>query len=139
MAIRSVSDLLRDGLRIVTREPESGAQRLLDRCLRIAGIPSNLPGATSLRANGHLDVARLIWARVADVGIATLDAALALGLAFVPLAVERFDLVFETSLNDDRRLTRLLEELSSGGYRTDLASLGYEVGSSGAHVIDIAA
>ena len=138
-AIRGVDDLLHRGLRVVVREPEAGAQRLLERCLRHAGLPIDLPDASLLHASGHLEVARLIRAGVADVGIATRDAAVALGLGFVPLAVERFDVVFESSFRDDRRLTRLLEELSTGGYRADLTSLGYDVGQSGAHVADLAA
>ena len=138
-AIRGVDDLLRRGLRVVVRESEAGAQRLLERCLRQADLPLHLPDAAVLRAGGHLEVARLIHAGVADVGIATRDAAVALGLGFVPLAVERFDLVFETSFRDDRRLVRLLDELATGGLRADLTSLGYDVGQSGAHVANLAA
>ena len=138
-AIRGVDDLLHRGLRVVVRESEAGAQRLLERCLRQADLPLHLPDAAVLRAGGHLEVARLIHAGVADVGIATRDAAVALGLGFVPLAVERFDLVFETSFRDDRRVVRLLDELSTGGLRADLTSLGYDVGQSGAHVANLAA
>ena len=138
-AIRGVDDLVDRGLRVVVREPGAGAQRLLERCLRHAGLPLDLPQASILRASGHLEVARLIHAGVADVGIATCDAAAAVGLGFVPLAVERFDFVFETSFRDDRRLARLLDELSTGGLRAELTSLGYDVGQSGAHVANLAA
>ena len=139
LSIHRVADLAREGLRIVIREPQAGAQRLLERCLRDAGIPNQPPGATLQRARGHLEVARLIQAGAADVGIATRDVAVALGLGFVPLASERFDLAFETTFRDDRRLVRLLDELATGGCRADLAALGYDVRGSGAHVIDLAA
>jgi molybdate-binding protein len=126
-------------MRLVVREPESGAQRLLERCLRAVGLPARLPGAELLRAPGHLEVARLIDADAADAGIASRDASVAFGLGFVPLASERFDLVLESSFRDDKRLARLLDELATGTCRAELASLGYGVRESGAHVTDLAA
>jgi len=137
-SILGVSDLTRHGLRVVVREREAGAQRLLERFLDRAGIPRHLPGPSLHRARGHLDVARLVDAGAADAGIATRDAAVALGLGFVPLASERFDLAFETAFRDDHRLARLLNELTGGGFRADLTALGYDVAESGAHVADLA-
>ena len=138
-AIRSVTDLASPALRVVIREAGSGAQRLLDRCLREAGVPHDLGGAIRMRAPGHLEVARAVQIGAADAGIATRDAAIALGLEFIPLAVERFDLAFPSDLRDDRRLARLLDMLVSRACRADLGALGYDVRDTGAHVADVSA
>jgi molybdate-binding protein len=71
----------------------SEARLLLEREMSEAGIEaSQLPGYDT-RATGHLQVAAVIAAGLADAGIASEPAARAYGLAFIPLAAEHFDLV----------------------------------------------
>ena len=54
----------------------------------------------------------------------TCAAALALGLDFLPLASERFDLVLPKESLADSRVARLLETLASREFRRELASIG---------------
>jgi molybdate-binding protein len=137
--IRSAADLGRRGLRLVVREPGSGARRLLEAELRRAGLPRELASAAPLQASGHLEVAQAVALGAADVGVATRDAALALGLGFVPLAEERFDLVLPLEALADVRLARLFDVLSSTAFQRELACLGYDVRSSGARVAELSA
>jgi molybdate-binding protein len=137
--IRSAADLGRRGLRLVVREPGSGARRLLEAELRRAGLPRELASMAPLQATGHLEVAQAVAMGAADAGIATRDAALALGLRFVPLAEERFDLVLSLEALADARLARLFDVLSSGAFQRELACLGYDVRSSGARVTELSA
>lgn len=133
-------DSLRDPLvRLVTREPGSGARELLMRSLRKAGISSDCLDGKALCATGHLDVARTIHLGLADMGIATRDAALAFGLHFTPLAEERYDLVIPRSIMEDAKVSRLLDTLTSLSGRRELASLGYEVTCSGSVVAEVEA
>ena len=70
---------------------------MLDRELSRLGIEaSGLPGYGT-QASGHLHVAAAIAAGLADAGVASEPAALAYGLAFVPLTAKRFDLVIPAS------------------------------------------
>jgi len=137
--IRCAADLGRRGLRLVVREPGSGARRLLEAELRKAGLPRELASAAPLQACGHLEVAQAVAMGAADVGIATRDAALALGLRFVPLAEERFDLVLPLEALADARLARLFDVLSSAAFQRELSCLGYDVRASGARVAELSA
>jgi putative molybdopterin biosynthesis protein len=133
--IRGVGDLPGTGLRLVNREPGSEARRVLDRELDAHGIsPAELAGYDT-RATGHLEVAAAIAAGVADVGIASEPAALAYGLAFVPLTQERFDLVIPAAQTGSREVQAMLRVLSSPWLLDQLASLpGYDPSRCGEHL-----
>jgi molybdate-binding protein len=135
--IRSVADLGRRGVTLALREPGSGARRLLDRELRAAGIAAAAVVSPASQACGHLEVAQAIALGAADTGIASRDAALASGLDFVPLAEERYDLVVPRHLLEDPRVQRLFDVMASGGFRRELAALGYDVRSCGERVAEV--
>jgi len=133
--VAGLGDVARRGLRLVNREPGSEARSVLDR--ELAGLdidPGRLPGYGS-RATGHLQVAAAISAGLADAGVASEPAALAYGLAFIPLAAERFDLVLPADLAGSREVQGLLKVLSSRWLLDQLASLpGYDPATCGEHV-----
>ncbi len=137
--IRGAADLGRRGLRLVAREAGAGAQRLLERELRAAGHPVDLSRNAHLRVGGHLDVARAVAMGAADTGVATRDAAMAFGLAFVTLAEERYDLAFPVEALTDPRMARLFDVLVSGAFRRELSVLGYDVRCSGERVAEVRA
>jgi putative molybdopterin biosynthesis protein len=133
--LSGVGDLPASGLRLVNRDPGSEARRVLDRELAEHGIdPAGLPGYDT-RATGHLEVAAAIAAGVADVGVASEPAALAYGLAFVPLTQERFDLVIPAAQAGSREVQAMLRVLSSPWLLDQLASLpGYDPSRCGEHL-----
>jgi molybdate-binding protein/DNA-binding XRE family transcriptional regulator len=133
--IRGIADVARRGLRLVNREPGSEARSVLDRELARLGIDAGgLPGYQT-RATGHLQVAAAIDACLADAGVASEPAAIAYGLAFVPLTAERFDLVIPASLAGSREVQALIKVLSSRWLLDQLASLpGYDPSRCGEHV-----
>lgn len=137
--VHSVADVTAPGVRLVVREKGAGARRLLEQKLRAAGAPLAVVSAARLVARGHLDVARAVAMGAADVGVATRDAALALGLRFVPLAEERYDLVIPQPLMTDARVERLLDVLVSQASRRELDSLGYDVANAGSRVAEVPA
>ena len=133
--VSGVADVARRGLRLVNREPGSEARSVLDR--ELAGLHidvGQLPGYGTL-ATGHLQVAAAITAGLADAGVASEPAAIAYGLAFIPLAAERFDLVIPAGLAESREVQALLKVLSSRWLLDQLASLpGYDPSRCGDHV-----
>jgi molybdate-binding protein/transcriptional regulator with XRE-family HTH domain len=133
--VAGLGDVARRGLRLVNREPGSEARSLLDRELAGLGIDGGqLPGYDT-RVTGHLQVAAAINAGLADAGIASEPAALAYGLAFIPLATERFDLVIPAGLAGSREVQGLIRALSSRWLLDQLASLpGYDATTCGEHV-----
>jgi len=133
--ITGLGDVARRGLRLVNREPGSEARSVLDRELATLGIDARrLPGYGT-QATGHLQVAGAITAGLADVGVASEPAALAYGLAFIPLAAERFDLVIPADLTGSREVQGLIKVLSSRWLLDQLASLpGYDPARCGEHV-----
>jgi putative molybdopterin biosynthesis protein len=130
--ITGLDDAVRQGLRLVNREPGAQARTLLDRELARLGLdPADVTGYDS-RASGHLQVAAAIAGRLADVGVSSEPAALAYGLSFVPLADERFDLVLPAKQVAAREVQGLLKVLTSPWLQAQLASLpGYDLGHCG--------
>jgi len=123
--IRHPADLASRGVRLVVREPGSGAQSLLERLLAGAGIPrARLSVAETV--HGHHAVAHCVAHARGDVGVATAAAAAAFGLDFIPLSEDRFDLVFLADTVQGASGQRLLEILASGRFKRDVGALpGY--------------
>jgi molybdate-binding protein len=133
--VTEIEDLLLAGLRLANREPGAEARRVLDRELTSRGIDPGQVDGYQTRATGHLQVAASIAAGLADAGVASEPAALAYGLAFVPLASERFDLVIPAAQAGSREVQGLLKVLSSRWLLDQLASLpGYDSSHCGERV-----
>jgi putative molybdopterin biosynthesis protein len=130
--ITGLDDAVRQGLRLVNREPGAQARKLLDREVGRLGLdPADLPGYDS-RAAGHLQVAAAVAGRLADVGVSSEPAALAYGLNCIPLADERFDLVLPGKHAASREVQGLLKVLTSPWLLAQLANLpGYDPGRCG--------
>ena len=130
--IRKVADLARRRARVAKRQPEAGSHRLLLHLLSQAGVrPDALDWSTRI-AHAETELAAIIRDGHADVGLGIEAAARANGLAFVPLATERFDLVafrrdaFEPPLQTLFAWTRKPE------FAATAASLGgYDVTNTG--------
>jgi putative molybdopterin biosynthesis protein len=130
--ITGLDDAVRQGLRLVNREPGAQARTLLDRELaRLSLDPASLPGYDS-QAAGHLQVAAAVAGHLADVGVSSEPAALAYGLTCIPLAEERFDLVLPAKHAASREVQGLLKVLTSPWLLAQLASLpGYDAAGCG--------
>jgi putative molybdopterin biosynthesis protein len=133
--VTAISNFAARGLRLVNREPGAEARRVLERALEAAGIEGDqLPGYHTT-ASGHLQVADAIAAGLADIGVACEPAALAYGLAFVPLSAERFDLVIPAMHAASREVHALIKVLSSRWLLDQLASLpGYDPSCCGQRI-----
>jgi putative molybdopterin biosynthesis protein len=131
-AVTGLDAIARRGLRIVNREPGAEARRLLDRERARLGLdPADLVGYET-EAAGHLQVASAVAAGLADAGVASEPAARAYGLAFLPLAHERFNLVIPAEHAASRQAQALLKVLASPWLLAQLASIpGYDASTCG--------
>jgi molybdate-binding protein/DNA-binding XRE family transcriptional regulator len=123
--IRGVRDLARADVRFVSRPPGAAAQDLIERLLRCEGLSAAAP--VPIVGRGHMDVARLVALGLGDAAVALPEAARAHGLAFIPLAEERFDLILAKEHANDARIVRLLDLLSARGFRREMETLGGHV------------
>jgi putative molybdopterin biosynthesis protein len=130
--VTGLDAIARHQLRIVNREPGAEARSLLDAERQRLGLDgSDLPGYDT-QAAGHLQVASAVAAGLAEAGVASEPAARAYGLAFVPLAEERFNLVIPAGHAASREVQALLRVLSSPWLLSQLASLpGYDAATCG--------
>jgi putative molybdopterin biosynthesis protein len=130
--ITGLDAIARHRLRIVNREPGAEARRLLDAERERLGLyGGDIPGYGA-QAAGHLQVASAVAAGLADAGVASEPAARAYGLAFLPLAAERFSLVIPGEHAAAREVQALLKVLSSPWLLAQLASLpGYDAATCG--------
>ncbi len=130
--IRSVAALARRGVRIVNREPGAGSRILLDAELSRAGVKSRAVAGYDRIAHGHLPAAWQVLNGLADCCIASEAAARAFGLAFVPLAAERFDLVIPEDLASSAQVERLIDAMQALDFRHELeVTGGYDTGQTG--------
>ncbi len=132
LGIRRVSDLLRPDVRMVNREPGSGARLLLDRLLQQEGIPPEAVSGYERVLVGHLAVAQAVALGAADVGVSTRAAAQLYGLDFLPMSLERFDLVVATDLLGDPRLEAVIDAMCGSEFRRQLQNVaGYDASETG--------
>lgn len=124
--ISSVGDLR--ALRVARREYGAGTRVLLDQLLTEAGIvPASVTGP---EAATHLEVAMAIASGQADAGLGVRAAATALGLDFVPLTWEDFDIVL--GANALTSAEPLIAALRSPAVRSVVRSLGgYDLSQAG--------
>jgi putative molybdopterin biosynthesis protein len=116
----------------INRQKGSGTRMLLDHELKKAGIePMTIPGYER-EVTTHIAVALAVKSGEADAGLCVYSAAKALGLPFVPVASERYELAFRQEHADDPRLVALIEAIRSPAFREILGRLGgYDTKESG--------
>ncbi len=133
--IRTFEDLARNDVTFVNRQAGAGTRVLLDHHLGRAGIdPSQIRGY-ELEEYTHTTVAVAVLSGVADVGMGVLAAARALGLDFVPVATEQYDLVIPEKYLGDEKIQTLLETIRSKSFKERVLSLGgYGVDRTGEEI-----
>jgi putative molybdopterin biosynthesis protein len=79
-----------------------------------------------------MGVAASVANNVADVGLGIRSAAKALGLDFVPVAWERYDLLVSQGFLHSSSMDKLFSIMSSEDFKSRVSSLGgYDVSDSG--------
>jgi putative molybdopterin biosynthesis protein len=130
--IVSLADLGRADVRFVNRQRGAGTRVLLDYHLEKLGIEAARVRGYEREVVTHLAVAVDVASGVADCGLGIAAAAQALGLDFVPVAEERYDLVIPAEEWEGARLAPLRAVLADARFREAVATLpGYDVSRMG--------
>jgi putative molybdopterin biosynthesis protein len=131
-AIHTLEDLSRPGTVFVNRQRGSGTRVLLDYKLKELNILSERLMGYEREEYSHLAVAAAVKGGSADTGLGILSAARALGLDFVPLLNERYDLVIPRAHYDSGLLQPMLALLQDEDFRRAVEDLGgYHTGDMG--------
>lgn len=138
--IQGFKDLTRGDVVFVNRQSGAGTRLLTDKCLRELNInPKDVKGYEREEYT-HMGVASAVLTGIADTGLAILASARALGLDFIPVAKERYDLAIPQEFIETEMLQNLIKIIREdkefretvqglGGYDiSDMGKVMYEMG-----------
>jgi len=131
--IKGFADLARKDVVFVNRQAGAGTRLLTDLYLKKLQIdPKDVNGYYHEEFT-HMAVAAAVLSRAADTGLAVLSAAQALGLDFVPVAQERYDLAIPQEFIDTPMMQALLGIINNDReFREQIRGMGgYDVSEMG--------
>ncbi|EEG77395.1 molybdopterin biosynthesis protein [Dethiobacter alkaliphilus] len=130
--IADIEDLTRPDVSFVNRQRGAGTRLLLDARLKEKGISAEAISGYDREEYTHLSVAAAVAAGSADTGLGVAAAAKSLGLDFIPLAKERYDLAIPQASLQDENVIKLLEVARSTEFKQTVDGLdGYHTDKTG--------
>ena len=132
LGLHTLRDVAERPARFAHRALGSGTRVVLDELLAEAGLPANAISGDEPAEPSHAAVAQAVAAGAFDAGLGIEAAARAAGLAFVPLAEERYHLVCLKSALDQPGVQALLAWLRTPAWQAELGAIaGYRALQSG--------
>ncbi|MBA4372082.1 MAG: molybdopterin biosynthesis protein [Thermodesulfovibrio sp.] len=131
--IQGFHDLVRDDVVFINRQGGAGTRMLTDKNLKEFGLDAGRIRGYEREEYTHMGVASAVLTGIADTGLGILASAQALGLDFVPVARERYDLVIPADYADMPKMRALLEIIRDNAeFRDTVTSLGgYDLSDMG--------
>lgn len=132
LGIKGLGDLMDKKVSFVNRQEGSGTRVLLDYRLKELGIDTAKIAGYDKIAYTHMEVALEVFSGSADAGVGIYTTVGMLGLDFIPLATERFDLIIPTDIFNSATVKALREVLDSEEFKANMIRMGgYEVHDTG--------
>ncbi|MDO9573546.1 MAG: substrate-binding domain-containing protein, partial [Candidatus Contubernalis sp.] len=130
--INKLEDLIGKDVSFINRQRGAGTRLLLDYYLKQLKLnPQDIKGYDR-EEYSHLSVAAAVASGAADTGLGVLAASRALGLDFIPLARERYDIIIPQEFLETEKIQRLLEMINSQQFKDEVNRLGgYDLEKSG--------
>ncbi len=130
--IHSIKDLVKPGIRIVNRPLSTGTRLLFDHELVKAEISSSRLAGYTNELGKHIDLGIEILSGRADAGPGIRPVAEQLGLDFIPLRLERFDILITKDRFFDKGVQYFIGLLHDKSFKKLAENLkGYDVSTSG--------
>jgi putative molybdopterin biosynthesis protein len=130
--IKTLADLVKPDIRFINRQGGSGTRVLLDYLLRKQGLTKEQILGYEREEFTHLAVAVAVASGAADVGLGIQSAAEALGLDYVPVGQERYDLAIPYEHLENPRMQAMISVIRSKAFQEDVLALGgYDVRDTG--------
>ena len=132
LRIRGFEDLAKKEVRLINRQKGSGTRVLLDHHLKRLKISTSNINGYEREVYTHFEVGLSILSKEADVGIATVAVSKLLGLPFIPITQECFDMILDQSTFFEKGIQAFIEILNSQEFRNRIGRLGsYDFKNSG--------
>ena len=122
--IAGLQDLTRADLIYVNRQKGAGTRILFDYELKKAGIDSQSIKGYQREEYTHMAVGVAVASGLADAGLGILSAAQVLGLDFIPVAQERYDLAILADYYNQPLLESLRKIVESKEFQAKVVALG---------------
>ena len=136
--IQALADLARPDITFINRQRGAGTRVLLDYQLDLKGIAASAIRGYNLEEYTHLAVAAAVASGRADTGLGIAAAAQALDLDFIPLFMERYDLIVPNQTYASVLLDPLWADLQDPAFRIQVGSLpGYDVTPMGTLIAEM--
>ncbi|HET6460192.1 MAG TPA: substrate-binding domain-containing protein, partial [Syntrophales bacterium] len=130
--ISGFADLAKQGVKIVNRQKGSGTRILFDYHVDNLGLSARDISGYDTEVFTHFEVGLAVLSKEADTGIATAAVAKLLGLSFVSITCENFDMILDQSTFFTKGVETLIEVLKSRDFRKRVERLGgYDFKDSG--------
>jgi putative molybdopterin biosynthesis protein len=123
-SIGDLKDLAKHGIRFVNRQPGSGTRVLLDHELKKNAIDPAAIGGYEREEFTHMAVGVAVASGLADAALGVRAAATALGLDFIAIANEQYDLLVARPFLDSERGAKLIGTVCSDGFKLAVRALG---------------
>lgn len=121
--IARFEDLAR-GFVFENRQPGAGTRVLLDFMLKESGLEPSAIVGYDRQSITHLEAANKVACGVADATLGIKAAADALGLDFIPIALEPYELVFAEDFHDHAAAGALMDALDSEAWKSRVERMG---------------
>jgi putative molybdopterin biosynthesis protein len=136
-SILSVEDLLKKEVTFINRQKGSGTRILLDHILKTRGLDPRRIQGYETEEYTHMAVASTVASGRVDAGLGILPAAVALGLDFIPVGTERYDLIIPAVYFEDEKIQRVVETIRLKEFKEDVLRMGgYDVSKTGEELTD---
>jgi putative molybdopterin biosynthesis protein len=122
--IQGIKDLIREDVTFINRQPGSGTRILLDFQLKALQISPDQISGYENEEYTHMAVAVAVLSGAVDVGLGIYAAALALGLDFIPVVTEQYDLVIPKHHFESENIQKLLEIINSDPFKSRIEAMG---------------
>jgi len=124
LKIKNFRDLVNPKLNFINRQEGSGTRVLFNLKLKEMQIaPNSIKGYKKI-AYTHMEVAIEILSGTADVGIGILAIAKLFNLDFIPLSIERFDLIIPKENYNLKPVKALVDVINSYEFKKEVTQIG---------------
>ena len=121
---RTLALIAEHSLRFANRQQGSGTRVLFDYQLKQARIPATVINGSDQEWLTHTAVAIAVLSQNCDTGMGIEAVANLLGLDFVPIGTESYDLIVPQEYITDVRIQELLTILQSEHFKTEIGAIG---------------
>jgi len=130
--IKGISDLKREDVKYINRQRGSGTRVLLDYLLEKEDINKDEIKGYEQEELTHMGAAVQVSEGNADTALGIRAAAEAVGLDFVPVKKEKYDIILREKELDDKRIKTIIDIIKSNDFKVKVNQLGgYETKESG--------